>query len=134
MTRFAAGRRFKSRGQRYDILGTRDHWTRDDRYVQMIRYQSVCAEPGCNRIFVAMTTKSRLRRGELNKRCEQHHAPGLPAPVKAPRRAAAKKAVFKKRPCAARRPAMSPEAREIARLAWRADLAVRRGQQPSFLD
>ena len=39
MNCFLPGRRFKSRGQRYEILGPKDYWTRDDRYVEMIRYR-----------------------------------------------------------------------------------------------
>ncbi len=77
MSNFTLGRIFKSpEAGSTTILGTKDHWTRDGRYVEMIRYQSSCAEPGCKRIFRAMTTKSRHRRGQLNKRCELHHAPG----------------------------------------------------------
>jgi hypothetical protein len=30
MNRFEAGRRFKSRGQSYEIAGLEDHWTLDD--------------------------------------------------------------------------------------------------------
>ncbi|WP_128933985.1 hypothetical protein [Bradyrhizobium zhanjiangense] len=134
MNRFTPGRRFKSRGQSYEVLGTKDHWTRDDRYVEMIRYQSVCAEPGSKRIFTAMTTKTWLRRGHLNKRCDRHHAPGVPVPVKKPKSTTAKKARAKKRRLIARMPPMSPEARERARLAWKAALAVQRGQRPSYLD
>jgi hypothetical protein len=122
MTKFATGRRFKSRGQSYEIAGLKDYWTRDDRYIEMVRYKSVCAHPGCRRIFEALTTKSRLRRGQLNKRCQLHHAPGMPAPVVKVRKKRSKK------PTAARL---------AARWAWlgaKAALAVQRGQPPSYLD
>lgn len=133
MNRFTPGRIFKSRGRQYQILGTKDHWCRDGRYVELIRYQSVCAEPGCKRAFEALATKTMLRRGKLNKRCERHHAPGVPAPAKKAKPKPTKKAKLKKRRLAARAPAMSPEARERARLVWKATLAVQRGQQPSYL-
>lgn len=131
MNHFTPGRVFKSRDRQYRILGTKDHWCRDGRYVEMIRYESVCAEPGCKRTFMALTTKTRLRRGQLNKRCELHHAPGVPAPVK--KRKSAKMVRPKKRCLVPRAPAMTPEARERARLVWKASLAVQRGQQPSYL-
>jgi hypothetical protein len=137
MNRFTPGRRFKSRGQSYEIAGLKDHWTRDDRYVEMVRYKSVCAHPGCRRIFEAMTTKTRLRRGKLNKRCPLHHAPGMPAPVKRAKSrmsAATTKKRTTKRQLIQRTPPMSPEARQRARLVWVATLAVRRGQPPSYLD
>ncbi|TKV78927.1 hypothetical protein FDV58_24820 [Bradyrhizobium elkanii] len=134
MNPFAPGRRFRSRGQNYRILGTKDHWTRDDRYVEMIRYESICAHPGCDRVFMAITTKTRLRRGQLNKRCDRHHAPGVPAPVKKVKPATAKKARPKKRRLVPPGPPMTPETRERARLVWKAELAVKRGEQPSYLD
>jgi hypothetical protein len=46
MNPFTLGRRFKSRGQSYEIAGFKDHWTRDDRCIEMVRYKSVCAHPG----------------------------------------------------------------------------------------
>lgn len=134
MNRFVTGRRFKSRGQSYEIAGLKDYWTRDDRYVEMIRYKSVCAHPGCRRVFEAITTKTRLRRGQLNKRCPIHHAPGVPAPVKKAKLKTAKKARPKKCPATAGTPPTSPEARDRARLVWKATLAVQRGQPPSYLD
>lgn len=133
MNRFTSGRIFKSRGHQYRILGTKDHWCRDGRYVEMIRYESVCAEPGCKRIFTALTTKTRLRRGQLNKRCDLHHAPGIPAPVKKAKPKPTKKARTKKRRLMPSAPAMAPEARERASLVRKAALAVQRGQQPSYL-
>ncbi|UPJ76169.1 hypothetical protein [Bradyrhizobium sp. 187] len=127
MNRFAPGRSFKSRGRRYQILGTKDHWTRDGRYVEMIRYQSACAEPSCNRTFTALTTKSRIRKGQLNKRCELHHAPGVPIPVKKVRKKRPK--VRLKKPTAA---ALLRDRRE--RAVNRAILAMQRVQRPSYLD
>lgn len=127
MNRFTPGRSFKSRGRPYQILGTKDHWTRNDRYVEMIRYQSSCAEPGCQRIFRALTTKSRIRKGELNKRCELHHAPGIPIPVKKARKKRPKARL--KKPTAA---ALLRARREQA--VQRAILAVQRVQRPSYLD
>ncbi|RXG85258.1 hypothetical protein [Bradyrhizobium zhanjiangense] len=134
MNRFIPGRVFKSRGRQYQILGTKDHWCRDGRYVEMIRYQAVCAEPGCKRIFMALTTKTRLRRAQLNKRCELHRAPGVPAPIKKAKPKVARTVRPKKRRLVPKTPPMSPEARERARLVWKASLAVQRGQRPSYLD
>lgn len=127
MNRFTPGRCFKSRGRPYQILGTKDHWTRDDRYVELIRYQSVCAEHGCNSIFRALTTKSRVRKGQLNKRCELHHAPGVPTPVKKVRKKRPK--VRLKKPTAA---ALLRARRE--RAVNQAILAMQRVQRPSYLD
>ncbi|MCK1305011.1 MULTISPECIES: hypothetical protein [unclassified Bradyrhizobium] len=127
MNRFTPGRSFKSRGRPYQILGTQDHWTRDDRYVEMIRYQSACAEAGCQRIFRALTTKSRIRKGQLNKRCELHHAPGVPIPVKKVRKKRQK--VRLKKPAAA---ALLRTRRE--RAVNQAILAMQRVQRPSYLD
>ncbi|GMO78877.1 hypothetical protein BwSH20_29550 [Bradyrhizobium ottawaense] len=137
MNCFTPGRLFKSRGRQYQILGTQDHWTQDDRYVEMIRYQSVCAEPGCDRTFRALTTKSRIRKGQLNKRCELHHAPGIPAPVKKPKQKPAKKARPKKRKLIPRTPTVSSAARLAARrerAVNQAVLALQRTQRPSYLD
>lgn len=134
MNRFTRGRIFKSRGRQYRILGTKDHWCRDGRYVEMIRYESACAEPRCKRIFTALTTKTRLRRGQLNKRCDLHHAPGVPAPAKKARPKPTKKARTEKRRLMPSAPAMTQGARERARLVRKAALAVQRGQQPSYLD
>ena len=134
MNRFARGRRFKSRGQSYEIAGLKDHRTRDDRYIEMVCYKSICAHPGCRRIFEAITTKTRLARGQLNKRCPLHHAPGVPVTVKRIKSPAPKKARPKKRQLAPRTPPMSPEARQRALLMWKAAAAVQRGQAPSYLD
>ena len=127
MNRFTPGRIFKSRGRQYEILGLKDHWCRDGRFVEMIRYQSVCAEPGCRRTFQALSTKSRARKGQLNKRCELHHAPGVPAPVKKVRNKRPKTRL--KKPTAAARLAARRE-----RAVQRAILAVQRVQRPSYLD
>ncbi|WOH55289.1 hypothetical protein [Bradyrhizobium sp. BWC-3-1] len=127
MNRFTPGRSFKSRGRPYTILGTKDHWTRDDRYVEMISYQSVCAEPGCGRTFRALTTKSRIRKGQLNKRCELHHAPGIPIPVKKVRKMRSKARL--KKPTAA---ALLRARRE--RALQQAIVAVQGVQRPSYLD
>ncbi|PDT87468.1 hypothetical protein CO669_25210 [Bradyrhizobium sp. Y36] len=127
MNRFTPGRIFKSRGRQYQILGTKDHWTRDGRYVEMIRYQSTCAETCCGRTFRALTTKSRIRKGQLNKRCELHHAPGIPIPVKKARKKRPKAHV--KKPTAAARLAARRE-----RALERAILAMQRVQRPSYLD
>jgi len=131
MNRFTPGRCFQSRGRPYQLLGTKDHWCRDGRYVEMIRYQSVCAEPGCARIFRALATKSRVRKGELNKRCELHHAPGIPAPIKKARQKPSKKSLKKspKKPTAAARLAARRE-RAVAQ----AIIAVQRVQRLSYLD
>ncbi|MGL3109186.1 hypothetical protein [Bradyrhizobium sp. BR 1432] len=137
MNRFTPGRIFKSRGRQYQILGTKDHWCRDGRYVEMIRYQSVCAEPGCNAVFTALTTKSRIQKGQLNKRCELHHAPGIPAPLKKLKQKPAKTARPKKRRLVPRTPAITPAARMAARrerAVQRALVAVQRVQRLSYLD
>ncbi|RXG97352.1 hypothetical protein [Bradyrhizobium zhanjiangense] len=137
MNRFTPGRIFKSRGRQYRILGTKDHWCRDGRYVEMIRYQSVCAEPGCNAVFMALTTKSRIQKGQLNKRCGDHHAPGIPAPVKKPKQKHAKSARPKKRRLVPRTSPITPAARLAARrerAVTQAILAVQRGERPSYLD
>lgn len=137
MSPFTPGRVFKSRGRQYQILGTKDHWCLDGRYVEMIRYQSVCAEPGCRRIFMALTTKTRLRRGQLNKRCELHHAPGVPAPIKKAKPKTAKAVRPKKRHLVPRTPVITLAARLAARrerAVQRAMLAVQRVQRPSYLD
>ncbi|RZN09023.1 hypothetical protein CWO91_19620 [Bradyrhizobium genosp. SA-3] len=109
------------------ILGTKDHWTRDGRYIEMIRYQSVCAEPGCKRNFLALATKSRVRKGQLNKRCELHHSPGIPVQIKKARKKRAKPRP--KKPTAAARLAARRE-----RAVNRAILAMQRVQRPSYLD
>jgi hypothetical protein len=69
-----------------------------------------------------MTTKTCLRRGKLNKRCQLHHAPGMPVPVKK---------VRKKRP---KKPTAAQLAARWARLGAKAALALQRGQRPSYLD
>jgi len=122
MNRLTPGCYFKSRGQRYVIRGKKDYWTRDGRYLEMIRYASQCAEPGCDTVFEAIATKSVIRRGELNRRCDLHKAPGLPVPIVK---------VKRKRP---KKPATKQLAARWARLGRKAALAVRRGQQPSYLD
>lgn len=127
MNKFTPGRIFKSRGRPYRILGPKDHWTRDGRYVEMIRYQSVCAEPGCKRTFMALATKSRFRKGQLNKRCELHHAPGIPVPIKKVRKKRPKVRV--KKPTAAARLATRREG-----AVQRAIIAMQRVQRPSYLD
>ncbi|RTE92813.1 hypothetical protein [Bradyrhizobium sp. LVM 105] len=127
MNRFSPGRIFKSRGRQYQILSLKDHWCRDGRYVEMIRYQSVCAEPGCKRVFRALSTKTRVRKGQLNKRCELHHAPGIPVPVKKVRKKRPKVPV--KKPTAAARLAARRE-----RAVQQALVAVQRVQRPSYLD
>ncbi|OPY95753.1 hypothetical protein A5906_07225 [Bradyrhizobium sacchari] len=130
MNRFAPGRTFKSRGRPYQILGPKDHWMRDGRYVEMIRYQSVCAEPGCKRTFIALTTKTRIRRGQLNKRCELHHAPGVPIPVRKAKKVRKKRPKIRlKKPSAAARLAARRE-----RAVQRALVAMQRVQRPSYLD
>ncbi|KRP85950.1 hypothetical protein AOQ73_36335 [Bradyrhizobium pachyrhizi] len=135
MNLFTPGRRFKARGQSYEILGAKEHWTRDERLIEMIRYRSVCAHPGCKRVFDAVTTKSMVRRGRLNKRCQLHHAPGVPAPVKKAKKTTAKKVAPKRRlRLVPRSPPMSPEALERVQLVREAVLAVKRGQRPSYLD
>jgi hypothetical protein len=83
---------------------------------------------------VAKTTRTRLRRGQLNKRCERHHAPGMPAPVRKARKTAAKSTRPRKRRLVPRAPRMSLEELERARLVWKAGLAVKRGQTPSYLN
>jgi hypothetical protein len=127
MNRFTPGRLFKSRGRQYRILGPKDHWCRDGRYVEMIRYESACAEPGCKRTFMALTTKTRIRRGQMNKRCEEHHAPGVPIPIKKAKKKRPKVRV--KKPTAAARLATRRE-----RAVQQALLAVQRVQRPSYLD
>ncbi|MGY3288023.1 hypothetical protein ACVWWP_001090 [Bradyrhizobium sp. LM3.6] len=93
----------------------------------MIRYQSVCAEPSCARIFRALTTKSRIRKGQLNKRCELHHAPGSPVPIKKIRKKAPTKRL--KKPTAA-----AHLAARRKRAVNQAVLAVQRVQRLSYLD
>jgi hypothetical protein len=119
---FEHGQRFKARGRRYLILGTKDHWTRDGRYVEMIRYRAVCANPGCKRCFDAMTTKTRMRRGQLNRRCERHHAPGSPVLVK----------------MSPPKPKPKPKKRALGyvmrRLLPRNEQSLRRYGRPSYLD
>lgn len=127
MNRFTPGRIFKSRGRQYQIIGLKDHWCRDSRYVEMIRYQSVCAEPGCKRVFQALSTKTRVRKGQLNKRCELHHAPGIPVPVKKARKK--RPVVRAKKPTAAARLAA-----RRGRAIERALIALQRVQRPSYLD
>lgn len=127
MNRFAPGRMFKSRGRPYQIVGPKDHWCQNGRYVEMIRYQSVCAEPGCKRTFMALTTKTRIRKGQLNKRCELHHAPGVPIPVKKARKKRPKARL--KKPTAAASLAARRE-----RAVQRALVAMQRVQRPSYLD
>lgn len=130
MNRFTPGRSFKSRGRQYRILGTKDHWCRDGRYLELIRYQSICAEPGCKRIFTALSTKTRVRRGQLNKRCELHHAPGVPIPVKKVRkRLRARPKVRTRKPTAA-----ACQASRRERALKRAILVMQRVQRPSYLD
>ncbi|MDI3560214.1 hypothetical protein [Bradyrhizobium sp. Arg816] len=127
MNKFTPGRLFKSRGRPYQIVGPKDHWTRDGRYVEMIRYQSICAEPGCDRTFRALSTKSRIRKGQLNKRCELHHSPGVPAPIQKVQKKRPKARV--KKPTAAAQLAARRE-----RAVNQAILAMQRVQRPSYLD
>jgi len=133
VNRFAPGRMFKSRGRPYQIVGPKDHWCQNGRYVEMIRYQSVCAEPGCKRTFMALTTKTRIRKGQLNKRCELHHAPGVPIPVTKAKKV--KKVRKKRRKIRSKKPtAAASLAARRERAVQRALVAMQRVQRPSYLD
>lgn len=73
---------FEIDGQRYHLAGTVDHWTRDERYVELVVYEAICAHPGCRRVFRYKTTKTNWRRHQVNRRCEEHKAPCVPVPKK----------------------------------------------------
>lgn len=81
--------RFKIDGQVYRLAGMADHWTRDDRFLELAVYEAVCAHPGCRTVFRYKTTKTNWRRHLVNRRCIEHKAPSIPAPKQkrpAPRR------------------------------------------------
>jgi len=87
MTRTPLPKHFKIDKQEYRLVGTQDHYTTDGRYLELVVYQAVCAHPGCRRLFRYKTTKTCFRRHQVNRRCEQHKMPGVPVPMKRPKRA-----------------------------------------------
>lgn len=77
-------------GQRYRIVGRKDHYGEDGRYIGMLVYEAVCAEPGCNKLFRYPGTKSNIKRKHVNRRCEAHKAPGCPVALVPTRTTAAR--------------------------------------------
>jgi hypothetical protein len=90
MSRTPLPSRTKIDDQVFRVVGTADHWTRNDRYLELLLYEAVCAHPGCGRIFRYKTTKTNFRRHVVNRRCEQHKAPGVPVPKKRKRKPASR--------------------------------------------
>jgi hypothetical protein len=86
MTRTSLPTCFKIDGQIFRFVGTTDHWTANDRYLELVIYDAVCAHPGCRRVFRYKTTKTNWRRHLVNRRCSEHKAPGVPVPKRQSRK------------------------------------------------
>jgi len=77
------GSKFKIGNQQYRIVGAKDYWTISDRYIEMLVYESACAD--CGRVFRYPTTKTNLRSKQLNRRCPRCKSPGRPVAAAKPR-------------------------------------------------
>jgi hypothetical protein len=69
------GATFKKGRQRYECVGFRDHVSRVGHESTLIVLRSRCAE--CGAPFEFMTTRGRLTRGAINRRCDHHKRPGV---------------------------------------------------------
>jgi hypothetical protein len=70
------GDSFRRRGQAYRCIGTDGYWNKRDYWVSTYTLRSLCAE--CGREFTTSATVTKIRRGLLSRRCEQHASPGKP--------------------------------------------------------
>jgi len=126
MSRMPLPSRIKIDDQVFRVVGTVDHWTRNDRYLELLLYEAVCAHPGCKRRFRYKATKTNFRRHHVNRRCEQHKAPGVPVPVKKRR---SKRRTQPKAPA----PQLQQSA-EMRRLLLENARSIKRYGRPSWLD
>lgn len=83
------GRTFKRQGQTYRRIGIVPHICRDGREIELAIYESGCAD--CGRTFTCKNVRQ-VRARSLNRRCDEHHRPGLHVSRVESRRAAASKA------------------------------------------
>jgi hypothetical protein len=70
------GTRFNLHDQRYFCVGTKEHETRDGRWLQLLRLETDC--PDCGETFRLLTTKTNTRKRILTRRCEDCRRPGVP--------------------------------------------------------
>jgi hypothetical protein len=70
------GTRFDLHRQRYFCVGTKEHETRDGRWLQLLRLETDC--PDCGETFRLLTTKTNARKRILTRRCEDCRRPGIP--------------------------------------------------------
>jgi hypothetical protein len=82
-------RRFKIGGQEYTIVGKQGYWRNEDTFIEMDVYEAVCAHPGCDRVFRYPSTKTNVKRRNVNRRCPLHKAPGIPVDEPKPKAKAA---------------------------------------------
>jgi hypothetical protein len=71
------GATFKKRWQLYECVGSQDYVNRSGYASKWMVLQSRCAD--CDALFQLMTTEGRLKRRDVNRRCEIHKHPGKSA-------------------------------------------------------
>jgi hypothetical protein len=120
-------RRFKIGEQEYTIVGKEGYWRNEDTFIEMDVYEAVCAHPGCDRTFRYPGTKTNVKRRNVNRRCPQHKAPGIPVDEPKPRT----KSAAAKRLRAPVAPQRTVRDRNTARPAPR---ATQTPPTPSYLD
>jgi hypothetical protein len=69
------GATFKKGRQRYECVGLRDYVNQAGYESRLIVLKSRCAE--CGALFEFMTTGSKVKKREVNRRCELHRQPGI---------------------------------------------------------
>ena len=60
--------------QMYRFLDFVGHWLASGEYVELVRYEALCAS--CGRPFRSKATKTNWRRSRLSRRCEIHRRAG----------------------------------------------------------
>jgi hypothetical protein len=73
---------FKRRGQLYRCLGTVEHQMQNGAWIDLYRLESTCAD--CGRPFICLATRRATKRGDLNRRCDEHRRRGVPAVERRP--------------------------------------------------
>lgn len=68
---------FKRRGQLYRCLGSVEYQMLNGAWIDLYRLESTCAD--CGRPFVCLASKKAIKAGHLNRRCDAHRRPGVPA-------------------------------------------------------
>lgn len=69
------GHEFTSRGQRFRCVGTEDHLTLREEWVELIRLEAACAD--CRRSFSLKASMTAIRRSNLKRRCDRCKSPGV---------------------------------------------------------